>query len=77
MADKIRLLEDLKYCTCAGCGAEALGESMREHHRGLPIAVRLVTPIVAGRIHGRPYCNSCLRLRHPPGYRVPAEMAQP
>jgi hypothetical protein len=49
----------LKYCNCAGCDREILGDSFR----GVPGLEN--EPKVAGRIFGRPYCSLCLSVQRP------------
>ncbi len=57
--------DDLRYCNCAQCGVELLGESMG--NRVLAMALGLEQEqMVKGRILGRPFCGSCLVVRKPP-----------
>lgn len=57
---------DLKLCNCAGCTCELLGESMLAWYESLCEKQREgLPPVVAGRIHGRPYCPACLAPRRP------------
>ena len=49
--------EDVKLCNCADCGRELLGESMRD------LEIPTEVPHVKGRILGRPYCRSCLKIK--------------
>ena len=55
------LRERLKFCNCAGCGREVLGDSFYGWYYDQPEHIQRLLPIpVAGRIHGRPYCDLCL-----------------
>lgn len=59
--------EDLKYCNCAQCGAELLGESRCNVERAmLWYSPTDFPPVVAGRVLGRPYCRACLSPKRPP-----------
>lgn len=58
---------DIRYCNCAGCGTELLGDSSEN----LAIALRYyrfsdLPRMVTGRIMGRPYCLNCLQVRKIP-----------
>jgi ribosomal protein L37E len=51
----------LKFCNCAKCGAECLGDSFRDtYYRDWSMEQRSLHPEpVAGRVDGRPYCVEC------------------
>jgi hypothetical protein len=52
---------DLKMCNCAGCSRRMMGASMAFYLLTLPPSERTkLPPMVAGRIHDRPYCEECL-----------------
>lgn len=54
--------EDLKVCNCATCGQLLVASTT---WGGLPTAERAMLLWVAGRILGRPYCSTCLRVKQP------------
>lgn len=49
--------DKIKLVNCAGCECVLLGESMT--YKKLPYDYK-DTPLVAGRIKDRPYCEKCL-----------------
>lgn len=54
-------MPELKFCNCAKCGLELLGDSLRDWFcRELTDEQRDAHPWpVAGRHRGRPYCVEC------------------
>ena len=55
------LLEKLKFCNCAGCAKELLGDSWKDWYFEQDADLqRRLPPPVAGRLYGRPYCDLCL-----------------
>ncbi len=58
--------DTIRLCNCAVCSRKLLGESERDWLHSLPDDARLMQPpLVAERIHGRPFCRRCLRSRMP------------
>jgi hypothetical protein len=57
-----------RFCDCANCGRECLGEKT---WAALPAPLTEVAGKprlhVAGRINDRPWCNECLKVRRVPG----------
>ena len=57
--------DEVKLVNCAGCQVLLLGESMapffllQQARSPFPLEYRH-TPIMAGRVDGRPYCKTCL-----------------
>lgn len=50
----------VKYCNCAACDREILGESMAKWYGALaPVVQMKYVGLVAGRIEERPYCALC------------------
>lgn len=54
--------DDLKVCNCATCGQLLVASA---EWSKLPNYDRAALSWVAGRILGRPYCPSCLRVKRP------------
>ena len=56
--------DDVKLVTCSDCGREMLGDSYRhlptDRLKELMDATR--HGLIGGRIDGRPYCSSCLKV---------------
>jgi hypothetical protein len=51
--------DNLKFCNCSNCGRECLGKSVKKND----IPEHLVDmPKIEGHIHGRPWCNICLKI---------------
>jgi hypothetical protein len=60
------VIPPLKRVNCAGCEVELIGESGKEIVAGLKLSDRMKLPDpIAGRIKGRPYCQTCLDERIP------------
>ena len=58
------LLEMVKMCNCADCGKELLGANQEGLVSTMKKRERDSLPhVVGGRILGRPYCYSCLRVK--------------
>ncbi len=58
--------DTIRLCNCAICSRSLLGESEAAWLRSLPDESRLMQPpLVAERVHGRPYCRRCVRRRLP------------
>ena len=53
-------LQDVKLCNCAECNRELLGINQPDNVLPLVLDLAKSTPLVAGRIKGRPYCLTCL-----------------
>lgn len=60
----------LKFCNCAGCGLELLGESCLAWRATQDEATQRQYPAVHDRVRGRPYCEWCCRKRHNSGRLV-------
>lgn len=66
--------ESIRYCDCAVCGRELLGESLEN----VQLAMSHFGPDhlpgrVAGRVWGRPLCHACLEPHAPPPGRATAD----
>ena len=58
--------DDIKMCNCCSCGRDLLGAAMQAWYDSLSHAKQMkLPPLIAGRIHGRPYCPCCLSGRQP------------
>lgn len=57
-------LDSIRLVNCAGCRRELLGDSMPER---VEVDGYRLTPRVAGRLAGRPYCGKCLGTPDRPG----------
>lgn len=53
---------DLKMCNCRQCGKGLLGRSVA--NRELAHKLHRKEEVLAGRIHGIPYCKTCLKGNH-------------
>lgn len=58
----IKVGDDARMCNCAECGRELLA---KEDAWRIKEGMRKMN-VVAGRMHGRPYCHTCLTVRRPP-----------
>ncbi len=67
----------LRFCNCAQCGRELVGESCRGAWASMSERQRKAMPIVRGRIHGRPYCDECLEESQPPAHAATRDETSP
>lgn len=57
---------ELKFCNCADCGRELLGDSFSDWYYEQPLKVQENLPSpVHKRIKGRPYCLICAKYAAP------------
>lgn len=62
------MIATLKFCNCAGCDKEILGDSFARWYEGAAPNIKKDFPngAVAARIKGRPYCSKCVEEEESP-----------